>query len=50
MLKAGRIDELDADGGAEVFHQFAHADLIGFTSVRVVDRTGEVVLDGNVER
>ena len=50
MLKAGRIDELDADGGAEVFHEFAHADLMGFTSVRVVDRTGEVVLDGDVER
>ena len=50
MLKAGRIDELDADGGAETFHEFAHADLIGFTSVRVVDRTGEVVLDGDVER
>ncbi len=50
MLRAGRIDELDADGGAEVFHEFAHADLTGYTSVRVVDRGGQVVLDGTVER
>jgi len=50
MLKAGRIDELDADGGAQVFHEFAHADLSGFTSVRVVDAYGEVVLDGALER
>jgi hypothetical protein len=50
MLKGGRIDELDADGGAEVFHEFAHTDLTGFTSVRVVDATGVVVLDGDVER
>ncbi len=50
MLKAGRIDELDADGGAEVFHEFAHVDLTGFTSVRVVDHGGEVVLGGTVER
>lgn len=50
MLKAGRIEQLDADGGATVFHQFAHADLTGYTSVRVVDRSGEVVLAGDVER
>jgi len=49
MLKAGRMDELDVDGGAEVFHEFAHADLTGYTSVRVVDRSGEVVLEGDVE-
>lgn len=50
MLRAGRIAELDADGGAEVFHEFAHADLTGFTSVRVVDDRGVVVLEGGVER
>jgi hypothetical protein len=50
MLRAGRIEKLDADGGAEVFHEFAHADLAGFTSVRVVDRSGRVVLEGAVER
>jgi hypothetical protein len=50
MLKAGRIDELDADGGAMVFHEFAHADITGFTSVRVVDANGVAVLAGDVER
>jgi hypothetical protein len=50
VLKAGRIEELDLDGGAEVFHEFADADLTGFTSVQVVDRNGLVVLAGEVER
>jgi hypothetical protein len=49
-LRAGRIEELDADGGAEVFHQFNRADLTGFTDVVVVDATGEVVLSGTVGR
>jgi hypothetical protein len=48
MLRAGRIDELDADGGAELFRQFAHAELTGFTIVRIVDATGQPVLTGTV--
>jgi hypothetical protein len=50
LLAAGRIDELDADGGAEVFHEFKRADLTGYTSVRVVDASGEIVLAGEVDR
>jgi len=49
-LRAGRIDELDADGGAEVFHQFKRADLTGFTTVVVVDAIGDVVLSGTVDQ
>lgn len=49
-LSAGRIEELDADGGAEVFHQFNRADLAGFTDVVVVDAAGEVVLSGTVDQ
>ncbi|MGH2636268.1 MAG: hypothetical protein ACRDHU_09025, partial [Actinomycetota bacterium] len=50
LLKAGRIDELDADGGADVFHQFKNRDLTGYTTVRVVDAAGEVVLVGEVDQ
>lgn len=50
VLRAGRIDELDADGGAEVFHQFKTADLTGFDTVTVVDATGAVVLSGVVDQ
>lgn len=50
MLRAGRIDELDADGAAEEYHQFDNADLTEFTTVRIVDANGEVVLTGEVER
>ncbi len=49
-LRAGRIDELDADGGAEAFHEFNRADLSGFTDVVVVDASGEVVLSGTVDQ
>ena len=49
-LRAGRIEELDADGGAEVFHQFKRADLTGFTTVVVVDAIGDVVLSGTVDQ
>ncbi|MCI0633333.1 MAG: zf-HC2 domain-containing protein [Actinobacteria bacterium] len=49
-LRAGRIEELDADGGAQVFHQFKRADLSGFTDVVVVDAAGEVVLSGTVDQ
>jgi hypothetical protein len=49
-LRAGRITELDADGGAEVFHQFRTRPLDGYTTVNVVDTRGEIVLSGTVER
>jgi len=50
VLRAGRIDELDADGGAEAYHQFKTADLTGYTTVDVVDATGAVVLSGVVDQ
>jgi hypothetical protein len=49
VLRAGRITELDADGGAEVFHQFANKDLSGYSTVRVLDAAGVVVLTGGIE-
>ena len=49
-LRAGRIDELDSDGGAEVFRQFQTQDLTGFSTVSVVDSSGEVVLTGTVDQ
>lgn len=48
-LPAGRITELDADGGAEVFRQFANKDLRGYSTVRVLDARGVVVLAGGVD-
>lgn len=50
VLRAGRIDELDANGGAEVFHQYKTQDLTGFSTVTVVDVSGEVVLTGTVDQ
>jgi hypothetical protein len=50
ILKAGRIDEIDADGGGEEFHEFPNGDLTGFDTVRVVDATGRVVLVGEVDQ
>ncbi len=49
-LRAGRITELDADGGAEVFHQFKTRDLGGFAKVRVVDSAGRLLLTGSVDQ
>lgn len=50
VLKAGRIDELDADGGADVVHQFANQDLTGYTTVHVLNAVGDVVLSGEVDQ
>jgi hypothetical protein len=50
VLKVGRITELDAEGGAEVFHEFVHAELTGYTIVEVVDASGAVVLAGEVDQ
>jgi hypothetical protein len=49
VLRAGRITELDADGGAEVFHQFTNKDLSGYSTVEVLDADGVVVLIGGIE-
>ncbi len=49
-LRGGRIDELDANGGAEVYHEFRTQGLGGFTTVNVVDRAGEVVLTGTIDQ
>ncbi|MGZ5290975.1 MAG: anti-sigma factor family protein [Actinomycetota bacterium] len=49
-LKAGRIDELDADGGADVFHEFRNQDLAGYTTVQVVNAAGDIVLSGVVDQ
>jgi hypothetical protein len=46
VLRAGRITELDAEGHADVFREFANRDLRGYTLVRVVDADGVVVLEG----
>jgi hypothetical protein len=50
VLRAGKIIELDPDGGAEVFRQFTTQDLTGFSTVTVVDAAGEVVLTGTVDQ
>ena len=50
VLRAGRIDTLDANGGAEVYHQFRTQGLGGFTSVNVVDPAGRLVLTGTVDQ
>jgi hypothetical protein len=49
-LRVGRIAALDANGGAEVYHQFNTQDLAGYARVRVVDSAGEVVLAGTVDQ
>jgi hypothetical protein len=46
VVRAGRITELDAEGHAEAFREFANRDLTGYTLVRVVDANGVVVLEG----
>jgi hypothetical protein len=50
VLRAGRIVELDSDGGAEVFRQFQTQPLTGFSTVTVLDAAGEVVLTGTVDQ
>jgi hypothetical protein len=50
VLKAGRIDELDADGGADVFYEFKNKDLTGYTTVQVLNAGGDVVLSGVVDQ
>jgi Putative zinc-finger len=50
VLRAGRIEELDGNGGAEVFRQYNTQDLTGFSTVTVVDAAGDVVLTGTVDQ
>jgi hypothetical protein len=50
VLRAGRIDALDANGHAEVYHQFRTQGLGGFTTVNVVDPAGQQVLTGTVDQ
>jgi len=50
ILRAGQINALNANGGAELYHQFKTQDLTGFTRVRVVDNQGQVVLAGTVDQ
>jgi Putative zinc-finger len=50
VLRAGRIVELDPDGGAEVFRQFQTQPLTGYSTVTVLDAAGEVVLTGTVDQ
>lgn len=49
VLRAGRITDLDSNGGADVFHEFANRDLSGYSAVQVVDARGVVVLQGGVD-
>jgi predicted anti-sigma-YlaC factor YlaD len=49
-LRAGRINGLDSNGGAEVYHQFKTQSLAGYTRVRVVDNAGDLVLAGTVDQ
>jgi hypothetical protein len=50
VLKAGRIEELDADGGADVIRQFTNQDLTGYTTVHVLNADGDVVLSGEIDQ
>jgi hypothetical protein len=49
VLRIGTIRSLDADGTADVFHQYRF-DLTGFTDVRVTDAGGHVVLRGTIDQ
>lgn len=50
VLRAGRIDTLDANGGAEVYRQFRTQGLGGFTTVNVVNPAGRLLLTGTVDQ
>ncbi len=50
VVRVGKILELDADGAADLIHQFPDRDLAGFTEVQVTDARGGVVLAGTVDQ
>ena len=50
QLRGGVIDELDANGGAEVYREYTTQSLRGFTTVNVEDATGKVLLSGTIDQ
>lgn len=50
ILRAGVIDALNDEGGADVYHQFDTKNLLGYTTVRVLDAAGVLVLSGTVDQ
>jgi putative zinc finger protein len=50
VLRVGAITSLDAEGGADVYRQFDAIDLTGYTTVRVLDADGVVVLRGTIDQ
>jgi len=50
VLRVGQIAELDADGSGDVFRQFDHTDLTGYTLVTVMDARGHIALTGRVDQ
>jgi Putative zinc-finger len=50
ILRVGKIQELDADGVADLIRQFDDRDLSGFTEVQVTDARGAAVLSGTVDQ
>jgi hypothetical protein len=50
VLKVGAITSVDDEGGADVYRQFDAIDLTGYTTVRVLDADGTVVLRGTVDQ
>ncbi len=50
VLRVGRIDELDADGAADLIRQFDDRELAGFTLVEIASARGDVVLSGTVDQ
>ena len=50
VLKVGAITSLDGQGGGDVYRQFDAVDLTGYTTVRVLDANGAVVLRGTVDQ
>jgi hypothetical protein len=50
VLRAGLIRSLDNDGGADVYRQFDAESLAGYSTVRVLDASGAVVLEGTVDQ
>jgi hypothetical protein len=50
VLKVGAITSVDDEGGADVYRQFDAIDLTGYTTVRVLDADGTLVLRGTVDQ
>lgn len=50
VLRVGKIASLDDEGGGDVYRQFDAVDLTGYTTVKVLDADGVVVLRGVVDQ